>query len=222
MTLPSDTVSSDPQTTLPAPIPNGEEPGSKTDEDQSQGAPDKADGAHDSPGSGALASVPEQTTAKIEPCVPVVSDASQQPASSSSKSGADAAATDGTQAHPRRRRKSKDLPERERWNCPSGCGRFYRSTSTVSIQKHKFECSLLRNFYPQHMAPRSFKRQRLYGDNMAWQPSRSPGMLYNGPGMLPLMPMHPGMMGFGQPMGNFGDFLQPHPNIANAKKENPS
>jgi hypothetical protein len=41
---------------------------------------------------------------------------------------------------PRRRRKADELADHERWNCPFTCGKFYRNTSTLSIQKHKTIC----------------------------------------------------------------------------------
>jgi hypothetical protein len=42
----------------------------------------------------------------------------------------------------KKRRKSHELAPHERWNCPYGCGRFFRSTSTKSIQSHKITCPL--------------------------------------------------------------------------------
>jgi hypothetical protein len=37
----------------------------------------------------------------------------------------------------RKRRKAHELLDTERWNCPIGCGAFFRKTSTLSIQKHR-------------------------------------------------------------------------------------
>ena len=37
----------------------------------------------------------------------------------------------------KKRRKNAELLEHERWNCPNGCGTFFRSTSTKSIHRHK-------------------------------------------------------------------------------------
>lgn len=41
----------------------------------------------------------------------------------------------------KRRRKSSDLRFNERWNCPHGCGKFYRKTSSRSIRDHLAECT---------------------------------------------------------------------------------
>jgi hypothetical protein len=40
-----------------------------------------------------------------------------------------------------RRRAPGELAEHERWNCPWGCGKFYRLTSTESVRKHTNTCS---------------------------------------------------------------------------------
>lgn len=40
----------------------------------------------------------------------------------------------------RSRRRTHELLAKERWNCPFGCGTFYRNTSTLSIKKHKMGC----------------------------------------------------------------------------------
>ena len=40
----------------------------------------------------------------------------------------------------KKRRSAMDLSENERWNCPFGCGKFYRNTSTKSIHSHLQEC----------------------------------------------------------------------------------
>jgi len=40
----------------------------------------------------------------------------------------------------RRRRLAMDLPPHERWDCPNQCGRYFRSTSSRSIAKHKLSC----------------------------------------------------------------------------------
>lgn len=42
----------------------------------------------------------------------------------------------------RKRRKAHELLDNERWNCPHGCGKFFRKTSTLSIHKHKLQCPL--------------------------------------------------------------------------------
>jgi len=44
------------------------------------------------------------------------------------------------QRNQRKRRKARELNENEKWFCPKDCGKFYRSTSTRSIQKHKLMC----------------------------------------------------------------------------------
>jgi hypothetical protein len=38
-------------------------------------------------------------------------------------------------------RKPFELKELERWNCPRRCGKFFRCSSTKSIQKHKATCT---------------------------------------------------------------------------------
>ena len=40
----------------------------------------------------------------------------------------------------RSRRLAMDLPPHERWDCPNQCGRYFRSTSSRSIAKHKLSC----------------------------------------------------------------------------------
>ena len=40
----------------------------------------------------------------------------------------------------RGRRLAMDLPPHERWDCPNQCGRYFRSTSSRSIAKHKSAC----------------------------------------------------------------------------------
>ena len=40
----------------------------------------------------------------------------------------------------RSRRLAMDLPPHERWDCPNQCGRYFRSTSSRSIAKHKVSC----------------------------------------------------------------------------------
>ena len=39
------------------------------------------------------------------------------------------------------RRRAEDLPDAERWTCPFGCGKRYRSTSSRSIQNHANGCA---------------------------------------------------------------------------------
>lgn len=41
-----------------------------------------------------------------------------------------------------RRRASTELGEHERWNCPFGCGKFFRSTSTRSVRRHRENCPI--------------------------------------------------------------------------------
>lgn len=41
----------------------------------------------------------------------------------------------------KRRRRGDELAAHERWNCPNRCGKFFRSTSTRSIHKHKAICT---------------------------------------------------------------------------------
>jgi len=36
----------------------------------------------------------------------------------------------------KRRRKSSELENSERWTCPAGCGKFFRRSSTKSIRDH--------------------------------------------------------------------------------------
>eukprot|EP00472_Partenskyella_glossopodia_P014711 CAMPEP_0197525072 /NCGR_PEP_ID=MMETSP1318-20131121/10599_1 /TAXON_ID=552666 /ORGANISM="Partenskyella glossopodia, Strain RCC365" /LENGTH=231 /DNA_ID=CAMNT_0043078233 /DNA_START=64 /DNA_END=759 /DNA_ORIENTATION=- len=48
------------------------------------------------------------------------------------------------QGKKKRRRRSNELREEERWTCPSGCGKYFRKTSTISIQKHTRECQSLK------------------------------------------------------------------------------
>jgi len=40
-----------------------------------------------------------------------------------------------------RRRTADELDEEEKWYCPKRCGKFYRKTSTKSIQKHRVTCT---------------------------------------------------------------------------------
>ena len=40
----------------------------------------------------------------------------------------------------RTRRKPEELKLEERWNCPYGCGKYFKKTSSRSIQKHTVEC----------------------------------------------------------------------------------
>ena len=43
----------------------------------------------------------------------------------------------------KKRRKSKDLPEHERWYCPLSCGKYFRRTSSRSISEHMKTCPKL-------------------------------------------------------------------------------
>lgn len=45
-----------------------------------------------------------------------------------------------------KRRKSTDLPETERWNCPLQCGKYFRRTSSRSIAEHMKGCPKLSQF----------------------------------------------------------------------------
>jgi len=40
----------------------------------------------------------------------------------------------------KKRRKSTDLPEHERWYCPLACGKYFRRTSSRSITEHMKNC----------------------------------------------------------------------------------
>eukprot|EP00466_Bigelowiella_natans_P001189 jgi/Bigna1/89067/estExt_fgenesh1_pg.C_430044 len=63
----------------------------------------------------------------------------------------------------KRRRKSHELREDEKWRCPSGCGKFFRKTSTLSIHKHIRECEVLakRKEFLEKM-DREYERRRCY------------------------------------------------------------
>jgi hypothetical protein len=44
------------------------------------------------------------------------------------------------------RRRSSDLQEYEKWHCPFGCGKFYRTTSTKSVHAHRLSCTFRPDF----------------------------------------------------------------------------
>jgi hypothetical protein len=41
----------------------------------------------------------------------------------------------------RKRRRSAELAAHEKWVCPRGCGKYYRTTSTRSIREHAATCN---------------------------------------------------------------------------------
>jgi hypothetical protein len=72
----------------------------------------------------------------------------------------------------RRRRRSDELMESERWKCSnSGCGRFYRKSSTASIRSHQQSC--------------------IHRDT-PYQQATLPEVKYE-PADVPMHPMHPTM-----------------------------
>jgi hypothetical protein len=55
-------------------------------------------------------------------------------------------ACDGSRKGQAPRRRSSDLQEYERWHCPYGCGKFYRTTSTRSVHAHRKTCHMRPDF----------------------------------------------------------------------------
>jgi hypothetical protein len=53
----------------------------------------------------------------------------------------------------KKRRRSTDLAEHEKWVCPYGCGKYYRNTSTRSIHKHVQDCTMRSSSTPDGIPP---------------------------------------------------------------------
>lgn len=67
---------------------------------------------------------------------------------------------EATKRKQKKRRRSTDLSEHEKWMCPYGCGKFYRNTSTRSIHKHVLECTLRTESTPDNIPAHLLGRNR--------------------------------------------------------------